>query len=161
MSSYNRRFVIALPLALAACGFQPVYGPGGAGRALNGKVGFEPPATEDAYLLVRALEDRLGRAGTPDYILTFKTTIAPEGQAVTATGAITRFSLVGRASYVLTRAGSDVKLAEGDVRNFAGYSATGSTVEALAAETDARQRLMVILADQIVTRLYATPGLGA
>ena len=161
MSSYSRRFVIALPLALAACRFRPVYGPGGAGRALDGKVSMEPVDTEDGYLIVRALEDRLGRAGTPSYHLSVTTEVEPQGQAVTASGAITRISLVGRATYVLTRAGSDVKLAEGDVRNFTGYSATGSTVEALAAETDARERLMVILADQIVTRLYATPGLGA
>ena len=34
-------------------------------------------------------------------------------------------------------------------------SATGSTVATLAAERDAQKRLMVMLADQLVTRLYA------
>ena len=162
MSSFSRRFVIALPLAaLAGCGFTPVYGPHGAGRAVFGKVALDDPATEDSYLMVRALEERLGRSATPVYRLAVQTRIVPEGQAVTAAGAITRFSLVGQADYVLVRADSGQELTQGNVRNFTGYSATGSTVETLAAETDARERLMVILADQIVTRLYATPGLGA
>ena len=39
MSLLNRRFLIALPLlVLAACGFQPVYGPGGTGTALQNAV---------------------------------------------------------------------------------------------------------------------------
>jgi LPS-assembly lipoprotein len=41
----------------------------------------------------------------------------------------------------------------GSVDNFTGYSATGTTVATLAAERDAQERLMTILADQIVTRL--------
>ena len=44
---------------------------------------------------------------------------------------------------------------QGNVGGFTGYSATGSTVATTAARTDAQDRLMVILADQIVTRLIA------
>jgi LPS-assembly lipoprotein len=43
----------------------------------------------------------------------------------------------------------------GREQNFTGQSATEATIQAQAAEDDARQRLMVILADQIVTRLVA------
>ncbi len=50
--------------------------------------------------------------------------------------------------------------AKGRVESFTSYSATGSTVATLAAETDAATRLMQILADQIATRLIAAaPGL--
>ena len=52
-------------------------------------------------------------------------------------------------------------LASGTVTDFVGYSAAGSTVSTLASERDATERLMVLLSDQIITRLYATPGLSA
>jgi LPS-assembly lipoprotein len=41
------------------------------------------------------------------------------------------------------------------VDNFTGYSATGTTVATQASKQDAEKRLMVILAEQIITRLYA------
>ena len=37
-----------------------------------------------------------------------------------------------------------------------GYSATGTTVATLAAESDARKRLMTTLGDMVVDRLLAT-----
>jgi len=42
----RRRFLLALPLlALAACGFEPVYGPGGAGTALQNRVLVDAPCS--------------------------------------------------------------------------------------------------------------------
>jgi LPS-assembly lipoprotein len=43
----------------------------------------------------------------------------------------------------------------GTVENFTGYSATGTTVATLASAQDAQERLMRILAEQIIARLYA------
>ena len=40
--------------------------------------------------------------------------------------------------------------------NFVGYSATGTTVATLAAKRDATERLMTILADEIVLQLQAS-----
>lgn len=162
MSSFDRRSFLILPLALAACGFTPVYGPGGAGTALRGRVRVQAPDSPDSYLLVRTLEDRLGRAaGTPAYELSYTLTTETEGQAVTASNETTRYSLVGRVDYTLTSVATGTIAASGQVENFTGYSATGSTVETLAGERDASERLMTILADQVVTRLYATPDLAA
>ncbi|MDK3017669.1 LPS assembly lipoprotein LptE [Pseudodonghicola flavimaris] len=162
MSSLDRRSLLILPLALAACGFTPVYGPGGTGRALRGRVRVQEPDSPDEYMLVRTLEDRLGRPNSaPGYELRFVLSTDTEGQAVTATNETTRYSLVGRVDYTLTALDTGTVVASGDVRNFTGYSATGSTVETLAGERDAAERLMTILADQIVTRLYATPDLTA
>jgi LPS-assembly lipoprotein len=42
------------------------------------------------------------------------------------------------------------------VESFTAFSAAGSPVATQAAERDAEQRLMTILADQLVTRLIAT-----
>lgn len=159
MSSFDRRSLLILPLALVACGFTPVYGPGGTGSALRGRVLVQEPDAPDDYILVRTLEDRLGRATAPAYDLGYTLTTETEGQAVTATGETTRYSLVGQVDYTLTDRASGTVVASGRVQNFTGYSATGSTVETLAGERDARERLMTILADQIVTRIYATADL--
>jgi len=156
MSSFDRRTFLTLPLALAACGFTPVYGPGGAGTALRGRVRVQEPDSPEGYLLTRTLEDRLGRAEAPAYALSYRLTTRSEGQAVTATNETTRYSLVGKVDFSLTALDGGAVLASGQVGNFTGYSATGSTIETLAGERDARERLMTILADQIVTRLYAT-----
>ena len=161
MSSFDRRTFLTLPLALAACGFTPVYGPGGTGSALRGRVRVQEPEAPDEYLLVQTLEDRLGRATAPAYDLGYKLVTRTEGQAVTRTGETTRYSLVGRLDYTLTARDTGDVVASGQVENFTGYSATGSTVETLAGERDARARLMTILADQLVTRLYATAELPA
>ena len=159
MSSFDRRSLLILPLALAACGFAPVYGPGGAGAALRGRVRVQEPDAPDEYVLVRTLEDRLGRAATPAYALSYTLETETEGQAVTATGETTRYSLVGQLDYVLTELDSGAVAASGRVGNFTGYSATGSTVETLSGERDASELLMIVLADQLVTRLYATADL--
>jgi len=107
---------------------------------------------------VQNLEQNLGRtaaAGT-DYLLDVKVRTASQGQAITASNDTTRYSIVGTATYTLTGKESGAVMASGEVRSFTGYSATGSTVDTLAAERDARHRLMVILSDQLVTQLYAT-----
>lgn len=177
MSSFDRRTLLLMPLALAACGFTPVYGPGGTGTALRGKILIDAPDNQDSYYLVENLEERLGRAAVPEYNLSFTVATSEQGQAITAEGDITRYSIVGTVDYTLRRAADDAIMASGRVNNFAGYSATGlavpvddkdrgkgslnaSTVQTLAAERDARERLMVMLADQIATRVLATADLS-
>ena len=151
----SRRAVLGAGMLLASCGFQPVYGPGGAGSALAGRVSIEAPETQEGYLLRRELESRLGRSADDTFRLSVTPRTNTQGQAVTAAGEITRFSLVGEATFELKSRADGRVVASGAVDNFTGYSATGSTVETLASENDALERLMTILADQIVARLYA------
>lgn len=161
MSSFDRRTLLTLPLvALAACGFTPVYGPGGSGGALHGKVMVAAPDTPDGYFLVRRLEDRLGRAQAPAYDLDLTLALISQGQVITESDEKTRYSIVGTLGYTLTSRATGTVAASGDLTHFTGYSATGSTVETLAAERDARQRLMVILADQLAATLYSTADTG-
>jgi len=163
MLSFNRRTLLLLPLAavlvLAACGFTPVYAPGGTASALRGRVEVAAPDSTDAYQLVQNLEERLGQPDLAIYALSYTLKTEALGQAITAANETTRYSLVGKVDYVLRSNESGDIVASGTVDNFTGYSATGSTVETFAAERDARVRLMVILADQITTRLYATADL--
>ena len=169
MSLLDRRILLVLlaPLVLAACGFTPVYAPGGSGDALYGQITVQTPedipstSEVDSYLLVRNLELRLGRADAGAYKLDLTLTTRDEGQAITADSEITRYSILGKATYTLTRQSDGKVVASGDEEAFTGYSATGSTVETLASERDAHQRLMVILADQINTRILATVDLSS
>ena len=155
MSLYNRRFLLGLPLALAACGFTPVYGPGGNGAALRNQVLVQEPSTQSGYLLTRHLETRLGRAATARFALDMTLETSEDGLAINREGDITRYNLVGRAGYALRDTVSGSIVTSGTVENFTAYSATGSTVATLAAQRNAIERLMVILGDQIVARLYA------
>lgn len=161
MSLFDRRTFFLMPLALAACGFEPVYAPGGAADELRNKVLIDTPNTQDSYRVVRNLETSLGRSSNPVYQLSVKINVGSQGQAITEEGSTTRYSLLGVAQYTLRKMDTEDIIASGEVQNFTGYSAVGSTVEALAAERDARERLMQILADQITTQLYAVEGLSA
>ena len=139
--------------ALSACGFAPVYGPGGTGAALFGRVSVEAPATEAGYTLRRRLIERLGTAQAPEWHLSVDLDISSAAGAVTTEQVTTRYNLPGAARYTLTeRAGGRI-VAQGSVQSFTSYSATGTAVATFAAEADARDRLAVILADQILTRL--------
>ena len=156
MSSFNRRHILFLPLALSACGFTPVYGTGGSGGALRNNVDVSEPNELDGYIVTRRIEERLGRSATPAYRLTLDVSTETEGLAVNPENNINRFNIIGEARYVLVENATGRVVTSGLVENFTGSSATGTTVATLASERDARERLMTLLADQIVTRLLAT-----
>ncbi len=162
MSSFDRRTLLLMPLALAACGFEPVYAPGGPGLALDGKVAVSAPNTVESFLLVQNLERQLGRSATSgkEYALDVQVSTVTRQAAITTANETDRYTIDGTATYALKSNGSGQILASGTVTEFVGYSAAGSTVSTLADERDAIERLMAILADQIVTRLYAIPGLS-
>ena len=149
---------LAASAALPGCGFAPAYGPGGGGGRLLNRVRVEAPEDRDDYLMTRALEERLGRAGSADYALRYTLDFRQERMAILADNTTARFNIVGRATYSLEDAADGTVLLSGDVESFTGYSATGTPVATRAAEADARERLVVILADQLVTRLLAAAG---
>lgn len=156
MSLFNRRALLCLPLVLAACGFTPVYGTGEAGSTLQNRIEVTERDNLDGYLVTRRLEERLGRATAPSYKLTVKVTARREGLAVNSESNINRFNLIGEADYVLVDIETGQIVTSGVVDNFTGSSASGTTVATLAAERDARERLMTLLADQIVVRLLSS-----
>jgi LPS-assembly lipoprotein len=147
--------MLLAPLALAACGFQPVYGPGGTGTALQNSVLVDDPDERYGYFLTREIETRLGRAATPTYGLALNITTREESLATDIEGNTRRFNLIGTVDYALRDLTGGQIISSGKVENFTGYSATGTTVATLASEQDAQERLMIILAEQIITRLYA------
>lgn len=159
MWSFKRRWVLSLPLALAACGFEPVYGTGAAASDLQNKLLTSEPRTRNAYLLNQRLEERFGRATNPVYGLSVSIVVTEDGLAINTDNDIERYNVIGKATYVLRNLETDAEIMSGETTNFTGYSATGSTVTTLAAQRDARKRLMVILADQIAIRLQTIASL--
>ncbi|MDP2084266.1 MAG: LPS assembly lipoprotein LptE [Gemmobacter sp.] len=153
--SDRRLFLLSGLAALAGCGFAPAYGPGGAGAALRGAVTLADPKDRDGFDFAARLEDRLGRATAPRFRLNWAVVSTPVGAGITPTGAITRYTLKGRASFALVAAETGATVTSGTVESFTSWSTSGSTVATLSAEQDARRRLMVILADQVVARLIA------
>lgn len=155
MSLYSRRALLCLPLALAACGFSPVYGTGGTGGQLQNAVEVVEPDTRDAFLLTRRVEEKLGRANAPVYRLNVDIDTDQEDIAVDRQGDITRFNLIGMSDYSLVELSTGRVVTSGSVNNFTSYSATGTTVSELAAARDAQLRLMTLMADMIVLRLLS------
>ncbi len=152
----SRRAALVLTAAtLAACGFQPVYGPGGTGGKLQNRVQVVEPEDRAGFLLVRRIEERLGRGTDPAYALALDLRTRVEGLGIDPEGTANRFNLIGEARFVLSDITTGQEVASGTVNSFTGYLAAGSTVETLASERDARERLMVILGDQIVARLLS------
>jgi LPS-assembly lipoprotein len=160
MWSPDRRTLLLLPL-LSACGFAPAYAPGAPATALRGRVALAAPADRIAFALSARLQDRLGAAQAPVWRLETTISTAVEERGITPDGAVTRYHLVGQVDWRLVALADGAERLAGRTESFTGYSATGSTVATLAAEDAAAERLMVILADQIVTRLLAAaPGLS-
>lgn len=149
----RRTLLLTALAALPACGFQPVYGPNGAGSVLQGAVLVDTPVTRDDYLLTREIETRLGRANPGRYGLSYSIGVDPESVAISKTNVTTRYNLLGEATFALRDLETLEVITSGKASNFTGYSASGTTVATQAAERDARQRLMTILADQIIMRL--------
>ena len=155
MSSSDRRKFLTLLIAapLGACGFTPVYAPGGAGLALRGRVLVAAPDTRLGFVLVSRLEERLGRPGAADFALDYTLETSETGLAITGANDITRINITGTASFTLTDLTTNEQVITDSVSTFAAYSTTGTSVATASAERDAEDRLMTALADQMVSRL--------
>lgn len=141
-------------MALAGCGFVPVYGPGGGMSALHGATEILVPTNEAGFRLRDQLLRRLGPNDAALYTLVTTISIEKVSVAIAESNAATRINLLGKSDYAL-RAADGTTITSGTVSGFTGYSTTGNTVATEAAAADAEERLAVLLADQIMARLMA------
>lgn len=162
MSSSDRRLFLTSLLALGACGFTPVYGPGRAAKGLRGTIFVTEPGDREEYELVKRLEERLGRAPeTARFRLGYEIETRKEELGVTTAQISTRVQILGTIRFTVTDTLANELVERGEVTSFTSYSdeSPSTTVSAAAAERDAYRRLMVALADLIATRLIAAaPG---
>lgn len=150
----------ALVLAVG-CGFRPVYGPAGSGAALDGATVVAQGGGQNDFTLARALQDRLGVPGdAPRFRLATSLSVSTEQVAVTTAQSINRFNLIGVVDYTLTDIGTGDTVHAGRVDGFNSFSAVGTSLAVRTAQIDATERLMVILADQVMLDLLAAPALS-
>ena len=154
------KYLLILPfLALTACGFTPVYGTNGSASVLLNSVLVQEPKNREGYLLTKQIEKRLGRATDPRFNLGVTVTTSETALNVDSTGNINRYNVLGLVEYTLRDTQTGQIAASGRVNSFTGYSASGTTVSAQAAKEDAQERLMIILADLLISNLIATSDL--
>ncbi len=167
LSKPDRRFFLATLAALTGCGYTPAFAPGGAAADLRVSVAIDPPDDRNEFDLVKQLELRLGRPDAPRLRLSYKIETVQDGVGVTPGQEIVRFNIFGKVSFSLTDIATGEVLTSGSTDTFTSYSvgsvdataippSTNATISTLAAERNANARLIVALADQIVTRLIAT-----
>lgn len=154
----TRRSLILSALALASCGFTPVYQKGQGPSHLQNRVQFADPSDRNGFDFVGQMETRLGRAEAAGFTLEYEIETQSNALAITSSQEINRYNLTGSVSYTLKDM-DDQTVTAGQVESFTSYSAAGTTVATLTGERDASTRLMTILADKVVTRLLAiTPA---
>ncbi|WP_417586571.1 twin-arginine translocation signal domain-containing protein [Pararhodobacter oceanensis] len=158
----RRGFLAGLgALALTAgCGFRPVYGPQGQGRALRGAIRLEDPVTRNDFQFVTAFEDILGRPTATRYALSYSITTEEIGGGAVQNLGDTRIQVFGTLGFSVTALDSGAEVASGDIRNNTTYSTTSTQLATLTAKEDAELRLMRLLAEALATRLYTEPGLS-
>jgi LPS-assembly lipoprotein len=159
----GRRWVcLASLIALAGCGFQPVYMP-----TASGKPGVAQRDLSAVYvaiiperpgqLLRQALQERFGDdSGTPsNYTLQVSFSISGEGIAVETNDIATRLRFTGNATWVLV--GHDDKrtpATSGSARAFDAVNVFDSQYFASDLETEAEQkRIAENIANQIASQL--------
>ncbi|MEM6384912.1 MAG: LPS assembly lipoprotein LptE [Pseudomonadota bacterium] len=157
MSSFDRRVLLLSLASVAGCGFTPVFGTGdeGLGSDLRGRIDVAVPDDEEGFALVKRLEDRLGLPQGADMSLTAQIRLREQALGFLPDGEISRFNVIGQVDWRLLSLTDGDLIASGSERSFTGYSSTSTTVATTFAQRDARRRLMVILADRIVTDLLA------
>ena len=155
MSLFDRRTLFAMicALPLAACNFQPVYGPGGSGGIIRDQIRVAEPETRLDFELVARLEDRIGTGSR--YALDYAIDRTTRNLAIDEDEVINRINLVGTLSFTVRDPATGRTLQTGDVSTFTSYATTASPVATESARRDAEDRLAVALADQLVTRLIA------
>jgi len=155
--SDRRRFLTLLAVApRAGCGFAPVYAPGGTGQALRGQVRMAAPDTRLSFELVARLEERLGLPQVEAYRLDYVIETTESDLAITGTNDITRINIEGTVRFTLTDTATGEELLSDSVSTFTAYSTTSTPVATAAARRDAEDRLMIALADQVMSRLLAS-----
>lgn len=133
----------------AACGFQPVYAPISGQYAESGMISVSPIAGREGHMLRRALLQELavGVPGLTERVtLTVNLNSNLSRLALRPDGAASRSSIVANGSYTLE--GENTRVT-GQSNVETGFLVPDSPYGDIAAQTDAGDRAMRVLAKQI------------
>ena len=162
---------LLLALALAGCGFQPVYKGGDRGVTVPQMAAISVAPIDDRLGWTRALSesaDRLGQVvrnhlldlltprgapARPLYRLEVKLRETKDGLALEQDESVTRFNLTLHATFEMNDLRTDQMMLEGSTRAIAAYNVVRSDYANLIAERDARSRSSQEVAQEIKTRI--------
>lgn len=165
--SWSRRLVlVGLASALAACGFQPLYGErgvtGGSAAQELAAIRILPIANRTGQMLYNELRDRLnprGKPAQPRYDLAINLTEEIDEFAFRGDETATRANLTITADYVLKRSvaesssGNTETVARGQARITTAYDILESQFATIISIDDARARSVRALSDDLQARL--------
>jgi LPS-assembly lipoprotein len=157
----RRGLAAALALALAACGFHPLYGNAGTnaniGATLSG-IYVEPIPDRVGYQLRNDLLDLFNATGAADanpYRLKLYLNESEEAVILQPNTAITRYNYTLTAHYDLIRRSETMPVKSGDVSALTAYNVASAPFlfGTVTAERDAKDRAASEIADRIRTQL--------
>lgn len=149
---------LSLTLALAACGFHPLYGDykSSVPEADFASVYIAPISDRSGQQLRNFLIQRLNFSGQPArplYTLTITLSLQGSGLALARDNTTTRASLTGTAHYTITDTATGKVIERGTSRATDSYDVLVSDYATLSARDDANTRVLRELSDDIQTRL--------
>lgn len=151
----KRLIVLALCLPLAACGFQPMYGPSLSPQLAS--IYVEPVSERDGYELRNSLIDLLGSNGKTAgkrYRLTISLRESNQGVALRNDAAITRYNDTLAVNFTLTDSNGKT-LTDGSQTGLTAYNVTSSPYATMVAQQDADKRAAQDIAERIRLDLAA------
>jgi LPS-assembly lipoprotein len=149
---------LALLVAQAGCGLQPMYAGGGDGAVAQGlaAVDVAPIEGQAGWLVRNALRDRLtqsGSAAEPRYRLDVLLDDDLEGLGLLTDETVGRERRTLRARYQLVDLASGAIMVDATAGSDAGIDVVSSEFATIAAEQTALENLAAQVAERIVTRL--------
>ena len=151
-----RALALAAMLALGGCGLRPMYAGGSSGVVARSLSSIQvAPISERAGWLVRnALVDRLGgESSNPSYRLEVDLDDDLTGFGIRGDSAVTRERRTLRARYRLVDLSTGQVVLDATAGSDAGIDVVSSEYATVAAEQTAQERLAILIADQMVSRL--------
>jgi len=152
----NRALALAIMLLLGACGLQPMYAGGSSGRVASGLTTVQvAPIPERAGWFVRnALVDRLGgESSNPSLRLEVELDDNLIAFGIRGDSTTTRESRILRARYRLIEIGTGEVVLDATAGSDMGIDVVSSEYATVAAEQTAQERLALVIADQMVSRI--------
>jgi len=165
MSWSRTTLALAALLALAGCGWQPLYGQvhDANGNAVGGNAGPRlatvhvlPIADRTGQNLYNELRDRINPQGvpaTPQYDLVIKLAEHTTQLLILQDQTASRTNLTLNAAFTLYQRGSDKPVLKGTSRSTTTYDLLNDEYATVQAMNDARRRGAQSLADDIATQL--------
>jgi LPS-assembly lipoprotein len=140
----------ALSVALAGCGFTPLYGTGGVSPALS-SIEVRTPETRTGHLLREELYDAFARnkGRAPAYLLSIAMNEDRYARGLRIDDVATRYEVALRVEYILTDARTRRQLKTGAVNANVTYDATDQPYSSVAAFADGQERAATQAAERI------------